>query len=181
MRHCKATIKGQRGAVLIMALLLVMVLTILGVSAMQGGVMEERMAGNAHDHHMAFQSAESGLRDATAWIDTLSARPKPDSTASKGIYEIGILGDNLLHYTFDWVTMGRAYGTGTGNHPNDFSYHSAAPLYVVEETAFVVDSLDPDSLALGKGVYYYTVSSIGHGGSTTSEAVARTVWEKRYN
>ena len=46
MRHCKATIKRQRGAVLIMALLLVMVLTILGVSAMQGGVMEERMAGN---------------------------------------------------------------------------------------------------------------------------------------
>ncbi len=181
MRHCKATIKRQRGAVLIMALLLVMVLTILGVSAMQGGVMEERMAGNAHDHHMAFQSAESGLRDATAWIDTLTARPKPDATATGGIYEIGVLGDDLLDYTFDWVTMGRTYGTGTGNHPSDFSYHSAAPIYVVEETDFVRDMVDTESTALGTGVYYYTVSSIGYGGSTTSEAVARTVWERRFN
>ncbi len=181
MRHGKATIKGQGGAVLIMALLLVMVLTILGVSAMQGAVMEERMAGNAHDHHMAFQSAESGLRDATAWIDGLLVRPKPDDTASSGIYKLGILGDNLLDYTFDWVTMGRTYGTGTVNHPNDFSHHSAAPIYVVEETDFLRDEMTTESTALGTGVYYYTVSSVGYGGSTTSEAVARTVWEKRYN
>ena len=177
----RATKKRQNGAVLIMVLLLVFVMSLLGVSAMQGAVMEERMAGNAHDHHMAFQSAESGLRDAGAWLLSLTSRPDADATATNGVYEVGNLGDNLLDYTYDWATAGRAYGTGTGNNASDFSSHSSAPIYVVEESAFIRDSFDPDSLALGKGTYYYTVSSIGYGGSATSEAVAKSVFEKRYN
>jgi type IV pilus assembly protein PilX len=176
-----ATTNRQRGAVLIMALLLVVVLTMLGVSAMQGAVMEERMAGNAHDHNMAFQSAESGLRDAAAWLLGLAARPDANDTGSNGIYEIGILGDGVGDYAFDWAGSGRDYGTGTSNDASDFSYHAALPAYVVEETAFVRDSLDPEAAAQGQGKYYYTVSSIGYGGSGASEAVAQSVYEKRYN
>lgn len=176
-----ATSKRQRGAVLIMALLLVVVMTMLGVSAMQGAVLEERMAGNAHDHNMAFQSAESGLRDAAAWLLGLVARPDANATASSGIYEVGALGGGMMDYAFDWTAKGRNYGTGTSHAAGDFSYHSALPTYVVEETAFVRDSFDPEAAATGQGKYYYTVSSIGYGGSGASEAVAQSVYEKRYN
>ena len=167
---------------LIMALLLVVVMTILGMSAMQGAVMEERMAGNTHDHNMAFQSAESGLRDAAAWLEDLVARPKPKDDGSTGIYAIGNLGDSVMDYTFDWNdTNVREYGTNTSNEPNEFDYHSEPPAYVVEETAFIRDSFDPEAAAQGKGIYYYTISSVGYGGSSTSEAVAQSVFEKRYN
>ena len=176
--------KRQRGAVLIMALLVVVVLTILGVSAMQGAVMEERMAGNAHDHHMAFQSSESGLRDAGDWLLGLTVRPLADATGTNGIYALGNLGNGMMDYAFDWKDSQpgkRTYGTDTSNAAADFSYHAEPPRYVVEETAFVRDSLDPESAAQGKGKYYYTVSSIGYGGSGSSEAVAQSVYEKRYN
>jgi type IV pilus assembly protein PilX len=55
---------AQKGAVLIVALLFLVVLTMLGVTAMTGTTFEERMAGNARDAAVAIHSAEASLRAA---------------------------------------------------------------------------------------------------------------------
>jgi type IV pilus assembly protein PilX len=55
---------AQRGAVLVIALLFMTILTILGVTAMTATTYEERLAGNARDAGTAFQAAEAALRDA---------------------------------------------------------------------------------------------------------------------
>lgn len=52
------------------ALIFLLVLAVLGVAAMSGTVMEERMVGNTKDSNLAFQAAESGLRDAEADISS---------------------------------------------------------------------------------------------------------------
>jgi type IV pilus assembly protein PilX len=54
----------QRGAVLVIALLFLTILTILGVTAMTATTFEERLSGNTRDTGVAFQAAESALRDA---------------------------------------------------------------------------------------------------------------------
>ena len=54
----------QKGAVLIVALLFLVVLTMLGITAMTGTTFEERMAGNARDTAIAMHSAEAALRAA---------------------------------------------------------------------------------------------------------------------
>ena len=63
----------QRGVVLIVALVVLLVLSLLGISSMQGTVMEERMAGNMYDRNLAFQAAEAALRageaDAAAGVN----------------------------------------------------------------------------------------------------------------
>lgn len=56
--------RDQRGAVLIVALLFLVVLTMLGVTAMTGTTLEERMAGNARDSAIAIHSGEAALRSA---------------------------------------------------------------------------------------------------------------------
>lgn len=61
-------IRAQRGLALILSLLLLVVLSIIGVSVMQSTLMEERMAGNTKDRAIAFQAAEAALRDAEACI-----------------------------------------------------------------------------------------------------------------
>ncbi len=53
----------ERGAILLVALLFLVILTMLGVTAMTGPTMEERMAGNARDSSIALQAAEAALRD----------------------------------------------------------------------------------------------------------------------
>jgi len=52
----------QRGAVLIVALVMLLLLTIMGISSMRSTNMQERMAGNMRDQSQAFQAAETALR-----------------------------------------------------------------------------------------------------------------------
>jgi type IV pilus assembly protein PilX len=56
--------QSQRGAVLIVALMFLVILTMLGVTAMTGTTMELRVANNTRDSGVAFQAAEAALRDA---------------------------------------------------------------------------------------------------------------------
>ncbi|OMG66871.1 pilus assembly protein PilX [Stutzerimonas balearica] len=55
-------LKKQRGAVLLISLIMLLLLTILGTTAMRDTNLQERMAGNMRDHNLAFQAAEAGLR-----------------------------------------------------------------------------------------------------------------------
>ena len=74
--------RRERGAVLIVTLLFLVVLTMLGVTAMTSTTMEERMAGNTRDASLALQAAEAALRDARRDISGIplvagTARPFP--------------------------------------------------------------------------------------------------------
>jgi hypothetical protein len=51
----------ESGTALVMALVILMILTILGISSMNTSIMEERMSGNIQDLNRAFEAAESGL------------------------------------------------------------------------------------------------------------------------
>ncbi len=53
--------KRQRGAALIVGLVLLMVLTVLGISGMNTASLELTMAGNAQFGQDAFQAAETGI------------------------------------------------------------------------------------------------------------------------
>ena len=54
------------------SLIFLLLLTVLTISAMQSSTLQERMAGNARDHSLAFQAAETGLHDAEAVLRTAS-------------------------------------------------------------------------------------------------------------
>lgn len=50
------------GAALITCLMLLVVMTLLGVSAITTSTMEEKMAGNVRNKHISFHAAETALR-----------------------------------------------------------------------------------------------------------------------
>ena len=72
------SIASQRGAVLIVSLLFLVVLTMLGVTAMTSTTFEERMAGNARDAAVAHQAAEAALHRARDEIDNPHVVPNRD-------------------------------------------------------------------------------------------------------
>ena len=51
----------QQGAVLLISLLILLVLTMLGLSSLNGSLMEEKMAANAQTSTTLFQAAESTI------------------------------------------------------------------------------------------------------------------------
>jgi type IV pilus assembly protein PilX len=89
MNRMTASMKrGQRGAVLIVSLILLVVLTLLGVSVMNMTQLEERMASNSQEVVQAFQSAETGLQraynDVRDW-DLAAPMTSTNSTNPSGI------------------------------------------------------------------------------------------------
>ena len=81
----------QSGAVLIVALLFLVVLTMLGVTAMTGTTMEHRMASNTRDLGVALHAAEAALRDARRDINGLVLNK---GTARNPTMHVSQFGDN---------------------------------------------------------------------------------------
>ena len=74
------TAQRQRGAILFVSLIILLLMTILGVTAMSNVSMEERMAGNMRDGDMAVQAAEAALRSGEAWLIATVTEPAKCST-----------------------------------------------------------------------------------------------------
>ncbi|WP_267222898.1 pilus assembly PilX family protein [Dyella silvae] len=53
---------GQRGVAVIVALILLVVVTLVGLAAVRGTIMQQKMTSNFYDREIAFQAAEAALR-----------------------------------------------------------------------------------------------------------------------
>jgi type IV pilus assembly protein PilX len=67
-RRYRALPQAQRGVVLVVALVLLMVALLIGIAGSRGMLLQERMSSNMYDRSLAFQRAESALRAAEAAI-----------------------------------------------------------------------------------------------------------------
>ncbi len=77
----------QRGAVMIVALMLLLVMTVLAVSGIGNSVLEQRMSGNYNHSVTAFQAAEFGLNVAERWLydNVVSSANVTDWFATSGL------------------------------------------------------------------------------------------------
>jgi type IV pilus assembly protein PilX len=53
---------SQSGVILVVGMIVLLVMTLIGLSAARSTLLEERMSGSNTDHHVAFQAAEAALR-----------------------------------------------------------------------------------------------------------------------
>ena len=60
----------QRGAVLFIALIMLLLLTLIGITAMQVTLLQERMAGGFRVQHQAFEGTEGLLKSTRAALNT---------------------------------------------------------------------------------------------------------------
>ncbi|MGQ7276011.1 pilus assembly PilX family protein [Marinobacter sp. V034] len=77
----------QRGAALLMSLVILLVLTLLAVSGMQGSIMQERMASAQRDGVLALEVAETAMGEVEAILDGMS--DLSDFGSTKGFYQTG--------------------------------------------------------------------------------------------
>jgi type IV pilus assembly protein PilX len=61
--------RRQQGAVLVIGLIILVLLTLIGITTMRTTALEERMASHSTDRNMAMQSAEAAMRAAESYIN----------------------------------------------------------------------------------------------------------------
>jgi hypothetical protein len=69
MKRIADNIADDRGSALVVALLVLVLLTLMGISATTTSTIEVQMAGNEKFHDMAFYAAESGWQASLNWLD----------------------------------------------------------------------------------------------------------------
>jgi type IV pilus assembly protein PilX len=80
-------LRRQKGAALIVSLVLMVVLTALGISAMNMSTLELTMAGNTQSAQLAFQAAETGIDRAMAGnVTTVAPTTYTDIALGDGSY-----------------------------------------------------------------------------------------------
>jgi len=127
--------KHQQGAVLAISLIMLLVMTLIGVSAMQNTVMEEKMAGNMGNSTRSMQAAETALRTAETFL-AAGGLPKFDGTTA-GLFQQTDVGTAPKYETAGiWNSAATSVSVTTS-----LSGIPAAnlPKYIVEELAPVRD------------------------------------------
>ncbi|SMF23429.1 type IV pilus assembly protein PilX [Alteromonadaceae bacterium Bs31] len=71
-RLMQSQIKKNSGAVLVVSLVILVVITVIGVSTIQTATLEEKMVAGARDRDLAFQAAEAALSAAEDRIENLA-------------------------------------------------------------------------------------------------------------
>ena len=191
------TQRRERGTVLIVSLMFLIVLTMLGLTTMRGTTLEERMAGNSRDYNVALQAAEAALRDAEADLKgtgvsagrTISATSFPvnliGSATPSGCAAGGlciIVNENTQLYntaSVDWSSSGTtstAYGQFTG--ATAIGGLSAQPRYVLELMHFA-DGRNKDRVTGQSGTvdfFYVRITARGWGANTQTQVTLQEVF-----
>jgi type IV pilus assembly protein PilX len=157
----------QSGAVLIISLIILLLLTIIVGTAIQTTSLEEKMAGNLRDRNIAFQAAESALRAGEAFL-TQATLPSFTSTGTGGLYnEIAI----TPQQNDDWSTFNTiTYSTASLSHT------VSPPLYVIQRLSNIgSSSLDAGSYNENE---LYRVIAKGLGSTSNTVVVLQATYKR---
>lgn len=172
----------QRGAVLIMCLIFLTVLTLMAVTGMDTSVTEERMAGNMQDYNQAFEAAEVAMEQAETWLSTQLDMPTANNAGTAEVWtEDGPDADT--DSVSWWAERDATWWNTNADAAAGLQQVAQQPQYVIEEY-FV--STDGQSLAQGTGEQIATrilhrVTSRGVGSSGDAEVLLQSTYVRPYD
>ena len=173
----------QRGMALISGLLLLLVLTILGISMFRSYGMQARIAGNTRDKQRALHAAESVQQYAEWWVSAPGGGNATQGNPCSGV--VAVADPTLVTVCSNQLDPGSVVAgpwTAGSNKAVGFTYtlpgmdttgtgadtYSLAPLFYI---AYLNGSYDKQS---GTLITNYQVDAAGYGGAanTTTNTVA---------
>lgn len=128
----------QAGMSLFPALMFLLVLAVIGVSALNSTLMQEKMVSNTRDTNLAFQAAESGLRDAEAdVVKNVGAGTVFSASCSSGLCTPPSTwptpSSSDISKAIDWNNAALTRGYGAYTAAPTLSDVAAQPQYVIEK------------------------------------------------
>ena len=193
MRPTPIIARKQHGAVLMVSLVMLFVLTIAGIATLSTTVRQERMAFSDRESQLATQTAEMALRDGEIWINSQQDLPNAlncvASSPCRGADFPGVfvLADTETRFDTpsDYIALTldewkldaeTVQGADIQNYVVD---HENKARYFVREARII-----RDSLTLGHGDetrrYLYEVTALGVGTEDASQRVLQSTFIRRY-
>jgi len=185
----------EHGAVLAIGLIILVIMTLLGVTAMTTTSLENKMAGNLKDWNLAQQAAEAGLRDGEIDIAT-TGRVSGFTNATAGC--LALIGGapsekdgqcisapgatQNIWQTIDWTDNAAPiyyvkYGSKTGASAYTSTQgYATPPRYIIEP---VPDKGKPGVSLVGfesNKTKTFRVTAVGYGGSAQASVMLQSTY-----
>lgn len=172
------SIKQQQGAVLVIGLIMLLLLTVIGMSSIRGTDLQERMAGNARDHNLAFQASEAAVRSAENYLSGASIVPCNPSCNSQGGYYLDLTGPTspVLWTSANWDAKGVKLADNTLKGVGEQPKYAIEQLEVPPAPASYGSAIDQQSLDAMAEREFYRITARGVGGTKDSEALIQTTF-----
>ncbi|MGB9429807.1 MAG: PilX N-terminal domain-containing pilus assembly protein [Gammaproteobacteria bacterium] len=171
---------AQRGIVLVVALILLLILTLLGLAAAQSTSLQERMAGNARNQDIAFQSAEAGLSAAESCLNAGLALCTNFAADTAGAYQFNQAAPNNPWETAGFWNSAANYFTYDGVTGATLSGVSAQPEIIIEQMPPVaVPGGNIGQQQFGSGsptIQLYRITVLGTGGDSTATIMLQGIY-----
>jgi len=168
---------AQQGMALVIGMIFIVVLTLIGVAAVNSTILSEKMTHNMHDLTVAFDSAESALTDGEQWLQSAANAPTPISTCDSppcDVWDIDTAGTVHQNSAAWWQAHAKLFSANLGGV-------YAQPRYVIEQYSFVPYDLSPETLSKGLGYYYYRITARGIGSTNNAFAVLESMYALQFN
>jgi type IV pilus assembly protein PilX len=166
----------EHGAVLLVCMVILLLLTLMGLTTMKSALLQERMSGGAADKALAFESAELALRDAERYVEASLTSVSPFVAGCSAGLCLPPADGSALPDTIDWdSSQAGAYGAGTG---------AQALTGVAQQPRFIIELLPDMSPPLGNSVGAelkgtpFRITVVGYGRQAHTRAVLQTTFYK---
>lgn len=192
--------KGNNGSVLLVSLVFLLLLTIVGVSAMSMTNLEEKMTGNFRDHDLAFQAAESALLDAEEYVEStfdISKALTNPACSGAGCYSSSCTNGLCFNGTFqNSSTPVSSCEAGTAKEWEDSSIWSTSSKtrsvsnqvtgtvenarYIIEFRCFVPrdpTNAEPDPAVFAQWSPAFRITALASGASTDAQVMIQSVYK----
>ena len=168
-------IVAQRGSALVVSLIMLLLLSIIAVGAMQSSILQERMSSSMHDRELAFQAAETALRDAERVIRTQTADWLSIQNFTYQVNGLNPDGDAPPN----WLANPADNSGSFGNLEAAFPGVSRQPNYYIEEIDAPVGGSSTELGVEDPGSALFRITARGFGGTEQTTVVVRSVYRTR--
>jgi type IV pilus assembly protein PilX len=140
----------QAGMSLFPALMFLLVLSVIGISALNSTLMQEKMVANTKDLNIAFQAAEAGLRDAEADV----SKNVDTGTAFTSACAAGLCTPPSTWPTPSSVDISKAIDWSDSSKTRAYGLYTSAPALptVAAQPQYVIEKLSSLPVAPGGSV-----------------------------
>lgn len=152
---------------------------------MESTTLEERMSGNMRDYTIAFQSAESGLKAAEAWLMNQVNRPIVSGDGSTPVWSENAMdpANDDGQYWWEHANMNNTWWNNNGDAVNDVAQVAAPPRYIIEEYRSA-DSGQSISIGAGEAStprVFHRITSRGVGLNAATAVTVQSTFVQSYN
>lgn len=171
----------QQGAVLLISIVMLTAITLMSVVAMKSSILQEKLVAGAMDQSIAFQAAESALRDAERYINAeLTSDADFNMGCSGGLCYPSTTATSVWAAISDWDTSSIPIKYGSKSTPaKTYPQVIHQPRYIIELLPDLPAAAGSNGgIGAGSGGTAFRITAVGWGKRTTTPVMLQSIYIK---